>query len=250
MKNQLPIYIFLLVVILMACTRLPFSEINKDVRPILDKCIQAHGGIDAWDALKGLSYTKEFSLLYEDGAVEKAFSQIHSYQMPTKTYTIENTNADGSEEVTYLKDGTYKHTSNGATTDKSIESIQKSINSSVYVIGIPFKLLDPGATLKYGGIEEIEGRKAHVISAAYDPAKSANHSTKDVWWYYIDTSTHRVIANKVKTGDHWAWIENLTYDEEAKILFNKHRKSYRIDSLGNKLYLRAEYMYDNYKLTF
>lgn len=120
----------------------------------------------------------------------------------------------------------------------------------MYVIGIPFKLLDPGVQLQYNGITKIDQTDVYVVQATYNPSASSNHSTPDIWWYYFDTSDYRVLHNKVKTSDHWAWIDNLTFDKSGSILFNKHRKSYRCDSLGNKLYLRAEYFYGNYKVKY
>ena len=49
-------------------------------------------------------------------------------------------------------------------------------------------------------------------------------------------------------GEESAGASFLRFDETVNIKFNAHRKSYRLNDKGEKLYLRAEYFYSNYRV--
>ena len=65
-----------------------------------------------------------------------------------------------------------------------------------------------------------------------------------------NAQTYDLVANKVILSDHTSWIENLTYDTSTGLKFNEKRKSYRLNKQGEKTYLRAEYFYSNYSVTY
>ena len=227
----------------------PYAHIEDEkAREIIKASIEFSGGLDKWQAMQKLKYTKDFALLLESGEVEKSYEQIHDYQMNPLIIDIQS-KENGAMIHTRLENGQYSRTKDGEAIETSDAALAKAINTSTYVIGIPFKLLDPGPQITYEGEFTTEdGRVLDVLRVAYDAAQHANHSTSDVWKYYFDKEDRKVVANWVDAGDHYAFIENLTYARAGGILFNKDRKSYRVDSLGNKLYLRAEYTYDNYEL--
>lgn len=224
----------------------PFAHIqDAQVKDILKKSIAAHGGWDAWRSLKSLDYTKDFKLFEEDGSVENEFRQVHSYKFIEDKYELDNTDDRGSYLL--VREGkAIRKEVDDQIVEADITSLDKTMNSATYVVAIPFKLLDPGVTLTYEGTQVLaDNREAHILAAKYDSSTHDNHSTSDEWRYYIDTQSHLVVANMVYAGDHNAWIDNLTMSQ-GSIKFNKHRKSYRCDSLGRKHYLRAEYFYDRY----
>ena len=221
---------------------------DEQARKIIEQSIQTHGGLEAWKNMKTLHYTKDFALFDADGNQESFTKQVHAYDYAEKKFTI-TTNSKRGETILVSDNGQLSKTKDKKATDDTQQQLQKSINTSMYVVSIPFKLLDPGVSLKYVGKETLDNNKtAYVIEAVYNVDTHDNHSTNDTWWYYFEETDKRVIANKVKTHDHDAFIDNLSFVTEGGILFNGHRKSYRLDSLGNKDYLRAEYFYDNYKV--
>lgn len=223
---------------------------DTNAKSIIKRAIDHAGGLDQWESIKQLKYTKDFSLLFEDGTVEKAFKQVHNYQYSPLSIQIES-EENGELIRTIQQDGGFTRTVNGSELETSQEALAKAVNTSTYVVSMPFKLLDPGAQLSYEGVQTLEGgAEVDVIKVAYNADKHANHSTSDVWKYYFSKEDGRILANWVDAGDHFALIENLSFVREGGILFNKERKSYRVDSLGNKLYLRAEYLYDNYAVDF
>lgn len=250
----LALIIFSSLILLLSCNENPsitdaFDHIRDGrVKDILKKSIESHGGLKKWNEIKKLEYTKDFALFDADGNQETFIKQIHSYDFEKKTFEIINSSKD-VRTVLRLENNVFSRTKEGEKVDDSQENMQKSFNTSMYVLGIPFKLLDEGVGLKYMGKETLPNSKeVEVIQATYDNGKNTNHSTNDVWWYYFDTENYTVLANKVKTSDHDAIVDNLSHNLVDGLLFHGHRKSYRLDSLGHKDYLRAEYFYDNYIL--
>jgi len=222
---------------------------DEKARSIIKASVENAGGMGLWESIKGLDYTKDFSLLEADGSVEKAFSQVHAYTYKPTVIDIKS-KENGELIHTTLKDGKYSRTKNGSPVDAGVAALTKAVNTSTYVIGIPFKLLDPGAAIKYDGEITFNGKQVDVVQVSYNPTKNKNHSTADVWKYYFDKEDAKVVGNWVDAGDHANVIENLTFERVGGILWNKKRKSWRLDSLGNKLYVRADYSYDNYKVNF
>ena len=219
---------------------------DPKVKEIIQKAIAHAGGMEAWQSIEELSYTKDFSLLLESGEVEKEYKQKHHYQYHPLKIDIQSME-DGQLVHTKLEKGQYSRIIDGQAIDVSEEALSKAINSSTYVIGIPFKLLDAGAEIDFEGQSSLpDGQMANILSVSYNAEKHANHSSTDIWKYYFHPKTGAVLANWVQTGDHANIIENLDFERAGGVLFHKHRKSYRLDSLGNKDYLRAEYFYGNY----
>lgn len=219
-----------------------FAQItDPDARSILAAAIDHAGGLERWDSIKRLRYTKDFSLLFASGDTERSYSQIHDYRYDPvllDIVSIEN----GDTIRTVLENGSYSRTVNDSLITMDQSTLEQAVNTSTYVVSMPFKLLEPGTELKYLGEKELEdGRMVDVLEVGYG-------SDSDTWRYYFDRPERKIVANWVQTSDHYSLVENLTFERVGGILFNKERKSYRVDSLGNKLYLRAEYLYDNYQV--
>ncbi len=246
---------FLVFIFLVACNA-PTPEVSIDryahiedeqARNIIKAAIEYAGGIERWESIKNLHYTKQFSLLLEDGSTQKAYDQIHDYSYhPTKIaiFSIEN----GDTIRTLLENGKYQRSKNDTLLDVSQESLAKSANSSTYVLGMPFKLLDAGATIRYGSEQDFKGKKANIIEVRYDADKHENHSSSEPWKFYFDKQTAEWLGYWVASSDHYNIVENISFERAGDLLWIKERKSYRADSLGNRLYLRADYTYGDYTL--
>lgn len=228
-----------------------FEHISDDnAREIIRASIAHAGGIDKWESIKHLKYTKDFSLLLEDGTVERSYEQVHDYKYDPTHLDIKSKENDDLIH-TQFRDSKYTRTKNGESLDVANENLIKAMNTSTYVIGMPFKLLDPGVDISYEGELFLENETlVDVIKVSYDPVKNKNHSTADVWKYYFDKEDRKIVGNWVNAGDHANVIENLSYVRAGGILFNKDRKSFRLDSLGKKEFVRADYFYDNYEVEF
>lgn len=223
---------------------------DAKARAIIQASIAHAGGLEKWESIKKLNYTKDFSLLLESGEMEKAYHQLHDYSWYPLKIDIKSTE-NGALIHTVFENGTYARTQDGKAVDISQEALVKSVNTSTYVVSLPFKLLDPGPEIIYEGETTLsDGQTVDVLKVSYNADENANHSTSDVWKYYFDKEDAKIVANWVKSIDHFSLIENLSYERAGGILFNKDRKSYRVDSLGNKLFLRAEYSYGDYVVEF
>jgi len=247
-------YLFCLTIILASCIsknvdRDPYTTIEDiKARDIIRASIDFHGGLENWNAIKTLEYKKDFALLSPDGSVEKSYRQEHKYTYDP--YLMEIISYEnGQQNISKFQNNKYTKEVDGQLQSIDSQKIAKGMNSSLYVIGIPFKLLDTGAMHTYIGETTLEdGRLVDVVSVEYNPTKYPSHSSSEKWEYYFDKQDRKVVANKVTSSDHLNFVENLSYERIAGIMFNKRRKSYRIDSLDNKLYLRASYHYHDYKV--
>lgn len=221
---------------------------DKEASAILKKAIEYAGGLDQWKSIKHLTYSKKFDLFLESGAIEKSFQQRHDYQYNPSIISITSIQND-DEIVTVFQDGLYKRTKNGKPVESTQAALKKAVNTSTYVVSAPFNLLDAGAAISYDGEMTMEdGRIVDVIKVVYDAERFKNHSSSEMWKYYFDKKDGKLVANWVQSSDHLNLVENLTFERVDGILFNKHRKSYRLDEEGNKLYLRAEYFYGDYEV--
>ena len=260
-STSLPIWVLVIVVVGFSACRTdlssesaivdedPYAHIEDEkARLIIQSAIEYAGGLDTWQQMRRLQYTKNFSLLLASGETEKRYEQVHDYTM--EPYLIDIQSLENGQMIhTRLADGVYSRTQDGEPVDVSQEALEKGMNTSTYVIGIPFKLIDPGAEITYEGELTLDdGRLVDVIRFSYDAKAHDNHSSSDTWKFYFDKENREVVANFIITPDHYSLVENLTTERVGGILFNKERKSYRVDSAGNKLYLRASYVYDNYEV--
>ena len=225
------IFLFLCIVLSFGCQS-PFSA---DV--IIDKSIEAHGGMDAWNQLEKIEYTKKFTLYTEDGKEERTGHQHHiTHIFPQYKNNIINVggtalNYDGSEYSKLLGDSIVTVTAG----DTGL------IYSSFYVIGQPFKLKDPGVELAYQGIDTLlNGKEVHVVQAKYAQADKENH----LWWYYFDTKDYRCVGNMVDHNGTYNVIINDSYMEYQGILWNKDRTGYWTDENGDLGFKRSIYGYN------
>ena len=251
---------FVLLVFLLACQSSPVQEVleqeetpdhfnhikDEKARNILEAAIEYAGGLEAWGNIKRLRYDKTFTLLSASGEIEKTFEQVHDYTTHPKVIDIQSTE-NGTLIHTRFADNIYTQTADGEPTEKTPAAIEKGINTSTYVIGLPYKLLDPGAEITYAGERTMDtGQVVDVLRVSYSPAQHGNHSSADTWYFYFDQENQNVVANFIESPDHFSLVENISFQRVGGTLFYKDRKSYRVDSLGNKLYLRAEYTYENF----
>ncbi|MEL7002112.1 MAG: DUF6503 family protein [Bacteroidota bacterium] len=221
---------------------------DNQVRQILMKAIDKAGGIEAWQNLKTIEYTKHSILFLEDSTVEVDHVQRHKYTMqPEFGAMISWTMGEERHLITYTSTTAQKFVNDTLVN----EDPSQSVMSAIYVLGMPFKLLDPGTTLEYVGEVRLEsGEMAKSIKATYDPNSHDNHSTQDEWYYYFAPDDGSFLGAMVYHPPTYAYIRNLEFDHTTPIQFHKHRKSYRSDSARNIKFLRAEFWYSDYEIEY
>jgi len=217
------------------------------VRQIVEKSIEAHGGLDSWNNVKQFSFDKETTLFYEDGSLELKTDQFQLFRLqPSLFGKIEWEHDANDIVITYDNKVSKSINDSIITSSDELEKAKNSFFAAQYVIVQPFALLDEDVELTLKGQVDLGERKAYEVSVKY--ANDTELSNK--WSYFFDTQTFEVIANKVELSDHTSWVENLTFDTTSEFKFNAHRKSYRLNNAGEKTYLRAEYYYSNFEVVF
>ncbi len=229
----------------------PLAHITDgEVKRVLTAAMERAGGIERWNRLASLQFTKDYSLLLESGQVENAAFQKHLYTFGANPTVAIEWEKDGNANAIHFNEGQYQKLLNGEPdTAMTKQSIINTVLSATFVVSIPFKLLDAGVRLSYGGLDTLaNGKIVEVLQASYDPKEHADHSTPDIWKHYYDAEDFTFLAYMVQHADHYSYVENQSFHEVEGFLLPKIRKSYRVDQDRNLLYLRADYAYDDYSL--
>ena len=217
---------------------------DQQVKSILKRAIDKAGGIEKWKSIKTINYTKHNMLFLEDSTVEVDNIQRHEYTMQPQFSARISWNKDGTDHlITYSPEGAKKFENDSLTEQDPTQTVM----SAIYVLGMPFKLLDAGTYLKHNGRVTLEdGKEADEIRATYSPEEHENHSTQDVWYYYFDVEDGTFYGAMVYHAPTYAYIQNLDFVDYTPVKFHAHRKSYRSDSARNIKFLRAEFWYSDY----
>ena len=230
----------------------PYTHIaDQEAKSILQQAMEAMGGLERWNSKQEIRFSKQYELLDENGEVENAVGQLHSY-----TYDPEELLS-----ITWLRDrqvhllqqisGDILNKTVDGKTDSSanLQSLKNTLLSATFVANLPYNLLDPGADISYAGLDTLEtGQVVHSIRIAYNPEAYANHSTSDIWHVYFDQNSYVMLAYMVQHADHYSYVRNLRDTLVEGFRLVQERESYRVDSLRNILYLRARYSYDAYEV--
>lgn len=243
MNNILKFIALLILFISISCS----SGRDKEAISRIEKSIEAHGGQMAWNQLQTFSMEKESWLYFEDGQIESHSLQQNEFRL--KPY-FEAKMSWEKDSITHkvIFDGIrtqYLMGENDIRNEGFLSSKKKDIDAAYYVMTKPFDLLDVGKQLSYLGLSKLpDGKEVETVKVIDgDP----ENPETDIWWYFFDPEDFRIVAYKAKTSDHFSLVYNLEWDNSTGILFPAKRESYRVDSLGNHLYLRAEYAYRSYK---
>ena len=225
-------------VLFLGCTK-SASERGKKI--VLNS-IETHSGTETFQDLKSVSFVKTTRLFKEDGTLESETLQKQSFELnPEYKGTITWEECSVNHEIIYDRKKALKKVNYTVVVDSiELEKALKTALSADYVFFQPFKLLDRETELRYEGIQMIRDTiKTSVVGISY----TDDTANSDSWKYYFDKKYH-LVAVSVKHNNRISLIENLKFQNYKGILFNKHRKSYFVDSLLQKKYLRAEYFYD------
>lgn len=234
------IQLLLGVLLLLTCDR----PKNLSAEDIVNLSITSAGGLEKWRSAQRLSYTKDFVLFKEDGSVERTVQQTHNFDFRKKEMFV--LSVENNEPTEYhFSNGYYYKMRLGDTIPSDPASVEKFFDTALYTVGMPFKLKDVGITFS---LEQAANSfsECYALQAAYEPDIIKGESKGDRWIYFIQQTDHKVKGCWVDTGDHYSLIENLTYHQVGGLRFNGLRKSYRSDKSYKKLWLRAQYAYDNF----
>lgn len=208
---------------------------------ILQKSLEAHGGMERWKKMKYIRYRKTTTSYDPTGVIEKKSVQHITHQWRPKQTEMFWENEGKSYQA--LKDTTgislYKE---GILQKDSLLLAQANTNlkAALYVYWQPFKLLKEEAQKNYLGIQKLlDSISVHALQIRYSEEKNA-----DVWTYFFDTQNYRLCAAQVLHNKRISLIVNEAVELETSLFLNHKRKSYFLDSVGKIKYLRAAYSYE------
>lgn len=233
---------FALPLLIFACTPSP----EKQAQELIEKSIEAHQLSKKWEDVSNIRFKKLTRLLDENGAIESESEQWVEFRLKpyfeskltwTKDSILHVANFNGSRT-------SYQMGENTIHNEGFLKAKRAEIDAAFFAFAQPWNLTDENANLAYQGQKTLEdGKAVESIRVDYGP-------DSDVWWFYIDPVSTKIVANELHAKDHKSLIENLSFDQSTGLELAKERKSYRIDEAGSKLFLRAEYMYSDYQVTF
>lgn len=254
LKQTKYLFLFIVLIIFSSCVvnqkmSNPYSHIkDKKVVEILKKSYATLGGLENWQNIQELHYDKQSTLLLESGEVENRSFQYHDYFYNKNEIRISWKATDGSKHKMVSKNGNpIKYIDEQIDTSANTTALKTSFATSLFVISVPFKMMDQGVTLSYEGSDILEdGKKVEVIKGVYNPDKFANHNKPDTWWYYFDNQDFRMVGYLIQHDGRYSYVRNTGYDSAGNFIFPASRESYRVDENRKILFVRAKYTYDNW----
>ncbi|MDA8731586.1 hypothetical protein N9W32_04050 [Flavobacteriaceae bacterium] len=242
--------LFLKTITIIFIVNLFFSCQKKEITigDILSKSLEAHGGLEIWQQVDTLSFTKKTILYNREGLKEKEITQHQSfYGGDFINGEITSIGVDKSR-ISIIGDIYSKsiEDSLAVLTDDDVKLINKSFRSAYYVICQPFNLKQSDALLFYKKDTILNGEKTFVVDVSY--REDENTNTPDQWTYFFNAKTYLIVAAKVFHSPTVSFIENIKFNKETPFVFNAERESFFLNKDGSKDFLRASYFYSNYKV--
>ncbi|NVJ85685.1 MAG: DUF2029 domain-containing protein [Algoriphagus sp.] len=213
---------------------------------LIEESIETHGGQESWDNLESISFRKWTQLLLEDGSIEKETDQFIRFSFKPEFSGTITWIQDSVEHVLSYSNGEthYSIAGNSIENPDFLAAKKKDFDAAYYAFAQPWKLLEEeGSTLISEGVRKTPLGEAAVVRVEYGLGN-------DKWWYYFDPTTKQMLGNEVQLSDHRSLVENIDFNDQGPFKFYRIRKSYRINEFGEKLYLRADYRYDDFQVKF
>ena len=215
---------------------------------ILKKSLKAHGGLELWQKIDTLSFTKRTILYNQDGVKEKEIIQHQSFYGGIPLHGKISSLGTEKSSISVIN-GVYTNSIRDSLipiTDHEIKAINNSFKSAYYVISQPFNLKESDALLVYKKDTILNGEKTFVVDVSY--REDENTERPDQWTYFFNAKTFLVVAAKVFHSPTISFIKNTKFNAKTPFVFNSERVSIFMNKDGTEDYVRAAYFYSNYKV--
>ena len=157
---------------------------------LADKVIAAHGGMQAWESLKDMTFT--LTRVAFGPQEEVAGAGVSLYYMK-RDGKIRVESVTGKGLLVQGFDGQRSWVLLGGKPDSNPEALRRAHFQAVnwwYWMGIPLKLKDPGVIVRSKGTASFRGKLAEVLEVTFQPGVGA---TNDRYTYYIDADTQHIL---------------------------------------------------------
>ena len=158
---------------------------------IADQVMKALGGNERWDKLHGIRWTWEFTVNDTVKSLRK-----HSWDKMTGWHRISGKTRTGVDFVFIHKLNTPEGMAwmNGVKIEgDSLQKLMKRANSvwinDAYWFLMPYKLRDPGVTLKYAGQVRDGDNLYDKLGLSFD---HVGDTPGDRYWVYVNRANHRI----------------------------------------------------------
>ena len=217
-------------------------------KQLLSKSIDAHGGLEFWQKVDTLSFTKKTILYNRKGLKEKEITQHQSFYGGNFINGNITTIGTDKSSISIIGNVYTKRVGDAliSISNNEMKSITNAFKSAYYVISQPFNLMESGALLSYKKDTILNDEKTFVVDVSYKEDQNTN--TPDQWTYFINANTYLIVAAKVFHSPTVSFIQNINFNKETPFVFNAERESVFLNKDGSKDYLRASYFYSNYKV--
>ena len=219
-------------------------------KQLLSKSIDAHGGLEFWQKVDTLSFTKKTILYNRKGLKEKEITQHQSFYGGNFINGKITTIGTDKSSISIIGDIYSKSIGDSLNvlTNDDVALINKSFRSAYYVISQPFNLRESDALLFYKKDTILNGEKTFVVDVSYKEDENTN--TPDQWTYFFNAKTFLVVAAKVFHSPTISFIKNTKFNTKTPFVFNSERVSIFINKDGTEDFVRAAYFYSNFKVVF
>lgn len=226
--------------------RLPSGRAGDVVR----RAIEYAGGMEAWAAVRTLSFRKTTIRFRADGSEESRRVEFHRYRMSPFRALIERT--EGGKSIVLVNDGRQARklvdgVSLSATDDSN--QARNATFGSHYVFNMPFKLTDAGVHLEHVGRETLRGGTLAVkIRVTYDKG-AGDAGGLHTWTYFFDTKTGRLAANLLRYDeDRYEYTEYLDDVSVGPLRLSMRRYGYAAGARGARGPRQSAIVYEDVRL--
>lgn len=202
---------------------------------IIDRSIENAGGIENWRKRKNISFDKTSTTLDSVGKVTRELHQHFDYMMhPEFRARVQWHEKDTSFTIIHNGQQAVKLI-NGQTSEeqRDIDHAWNSSYGSHYVMGMPFKLADPGVVPYYEGTTMLyDSVPADVIRVTYKPG-AGSAAEYHTWYYYFEPETGKLLANALKDKKGYTgFTQYASFSKANGLTLPAERYGYIVDAGG------------------
>ena len=217
---------------------------------VVRKAIEHAGGWESWKSKSNFSFYKKITHLDSTGGIERSVRQHHIYNLKGG-FKARMEWSDGGDKFIIINNGEEaKKYKNGKelTDDQSKNEAWNSSFGSHYVIGMPYKLTDPGTILTYEGIDSTTlDRPVHAIKVEYEEGAGSTGGMH-LWRYYFDETTYDLAGNYLDYGEGHSVTSYEVFEDVGEHRIHNKRFSYISNESKERVLLRT--IYENEEMKF
>ena len=206
---------------------------------VIANAVAFHGGEAAMAQLEQLSFDKTTTTYDSIGNEKSAVAQSFFFNLATQEARL-SWEAQGQAMAVSRNKGRIKVYSNDSLLSSlpaDLKSYESLLNGGLYVYWQPYKLYKDPAHKTYLGVGTLQGKPVHILEVTYD-------NSPDVWQYYFEIDSDRLLANRVLHSGRYSLITNDAIEQLSGFSLASQRTSYRVNAANEILWKQASYVYE------